>query len=252
MIVLFTDFGIHGPYVGQMKAVLHERAPTEPVVDLLCDAPAFDPRTSSYLLSSYSSVGAFPEGTVFLSIVDPGVGSDRDGLMVNADGNWYVGPDNGLFEIVMRRAENVTVWRIGLPTEEASDTFHGRDIFAPAAAGLASGQGPKQAGAGILIRNADVSHYPWPDDLSEIVYIDSYGNAVSGLRISVVNENQYIHMENSEDLSIPRAKTFSDVSPGSAFWYENSSGLIEIAVNGGRADKVLGLDIGTRIWLSGE
>lgn len=252
MIALFTDFGVHGPYTGQMKAVLHDKARNIPVIDLLNDAPAFDPRTSSYLLAAYSMIDAFPEGTVFLCVVDPGVGSNRDGVMINADKRWYVGPDNGLFEIVMRRAESVTVWRIDLSTEGASATFHGRDIFAPVVAGLAVGEGPKNAGAGVLIRNDDINRYPWPDDLGEILYIDSYGNAVSGMRASGVNRNDRVHMENKETPGISRAGTFSDVSPGAAFWYENSSGLVEIAVNGGRADDVLGLNVGTRIWLSKE
>lgn len=250
MIVLFTDFGIHGPYTGQMKAVLHGKAPGIPIVDLLGDAPVFDPRASSYLLAAYSMIDAFPLGTVFLCVVDPGVGGARDGLMINADGRWYVGPDNGLFEIVLRRSEAVTIWRIGLPTNEVSASFHGRDIFAPAAAGLAVGQGAKDAGDGSLLRSDSIVRYPWPDDLAEIIYLDSYGNAVSGIHSSGVDKNHRLHTENMENRTISRAHTFSDVSPNAVFWYENSSGLVEIAVNGGRADEVLGLRIGSRVWLS--
>jgi len=250
MIVLFTDFGIHGPYTGQMKAVLLGRAPDVPLVDLLCDAPAFDPRASSYLLAAYSMIDAFPPGTVFLCVVDPGVGSNRDGLMINADGRWYVGPDNGLFEIVMRRSDSVTAWRIGLPLDEASATFHGRDIFAPAAAGLAMGQGPKDAGVGSLMRRDAVTHFPWPDDLAEVVYVDSYGNVVTGIRAKGVISGSSLHIESMENRTISRAQTFSDVSPGHAFWYENSSGLIEVAVNGGHASDILDLHVGLRAWLS--
>lgn len=250
MIVLFTDFGMHGPYTGQMRAVLHSRAPDAAVVDLLCDAPAFDPRASSYLLAAYTMVEAFPSDTVFLCVVDPGVGSDRDGLMINADGHWYVGPNNGLFEIVMRRSEKVTVWRIDLPLDKVSATFHGRDIFAPVAANLSVGQGPKDAGGGSLMRSDEVVRFPWPNDLAEVVYVDSYGNVVTGIRAQGVVAGSKLHIEGMENRTISKAKTFSDVSPGHAFWYENSCGLVEIAVNGGHAGKVLGLHVGLHVWIS--
>jgi S-adenosyl-L-methionine hydrolase (adenosine-forming) len=103
MIVLFTDFGLEGPYTGQMKAVLHQMVPGMPVVDLFADAPFGDPKASSYLLAAYA--GWFPPKTIFLCVVDPGVGGERPALMVEADSRWYVGPGNGLFELIERRAE---------------------------------------------------------------------------------------------------------------------------------------------------
>ncbi|HTR13586.1 MAG TPA: SAM-dependent chlorinase/fluorinase, partial [Roseiarcus sp.] len=102
MIALFTDFGLAGPYTGQMKAVLYEMAPGVPVIDLFADAPAGNPRASAYLLAAYSAW--FPENTVFLCVVDPGVGGERPAIIVKADGRFFVGPGNGLFELVLRRA----------------------------------------------------------------------------------------------------------------------------------------------------
>jgi hypothetical protein len=102
MIVLFTDFGLHGPYTGQMKAALHQMAPAIPVIDLFADAPAGNPKASAYLLAAYA--GWFPAGTVFLCVVDPGVGGARPAIILEADARWYVGPGNGLFELVQRRA----------------------------------------------------------------------------------------------------------------------------------------------------
>lgn len=252
MIVLFTDFGIHGPYIGQMKAAVLAETPNAAIVDLLHDAPAFDPRLSSCLLSAYTSTGIFPAGCVFLCVVDPGVGSNRAGLMIKADDKWYVGPDNGLFEMVMRRASQVTVWRIELPLDGVSATFHGRDVFAPVAARLASGSGAKDAGGGSLLHSGDVVRFPWPDDLMEVIYVDSYGNLVTGIRSGEISPQSHIHIENVEKQMISKAQTFSDVSPGAAFWYENSSGLIEIAVNGGHAAERLEAHAGTRIWTSVE
>src|SRR5262245_57585346 len=102
MIVLVTDFGAAGPYTGQMKAVLCQAAPHVPVIELFADAPAGQPKPAAYLLAAYAAW--FPAGSVFLCVVDPGVGSDRRALVVESDGRFYVGPDNGLFELVLRRA----------------------------------------------------------------------------------------------------------------------------------------------------
>jgi S-adenosyl-l-methionine hydroxide adenosyltransferase len=97
MIALFTDFGLHGPYTGQMKAVLHQMAPGIAAIDLFADAPVGNPKASAYLLAVYA--GWFPAGTVFLCVVDPGVGGARPAIILEADGRWYVGPGNGLFEL---------------------------------------------------------------------------------------------------------------------------------------------------------
>ena len=102
MIVLFTDFGLDGPYTGQMKAVLAQMAPSIAVIDLFADAPVGNPKASAYLLAAYASW--FPAGTVFLCVVDPGVGGPRPAIIIQADGSWYVGPGNGLFDLVERRA----------------------------------------------------------------------------------------------------------------------------------------------------
>src|SRR5437660_11357155 len=110
MIVLFTDFGLAGPYTGQVNAVLHETAPGVPVVSLFADAPSGRPKASAYLLAAYAAW--FPPGTVFLCVVDPGVGSDRRAVVADADGRLYVGPDNGLFELVLRRAARARLWEI--------------------------------------------------------------------------------------------------------------------------------------------
>ena len=106
MIVLFTDFGVSGPYVGQMKAVLHQTAPGVPIVDLLHEAPAFDPRLSAYLLAAYAR--EFPTGSVFVCVVDPGVGSARRPVIARVGGRVYVGPDNGLLHAVIAHGEDAS------------------------------------------------------------------------------------------------------------------------------------------------
>ena len=238
MIVLFTDFGLCGPYTGQMKAVLHKVAPGIPAIDLFADAPVGNPKASAYLLAAYAEW--FAAGTVFLSVVDPGVGGTRPPIILEADGRWYVGPGNGLFELVERRATNNRNWNIDWKPERLSASFHGRDLFAPVAAMLARGEPPPGRPPG------DSAHRrpDWPDDLQEIVYIDHYGNAMSGLRAVVLPRDAKLA---TAGRLLQRAGTFSDRPPGTAFWYENSNGLAEIAVNQGRADRELGLTIGSRV-----
>ncbi len=238
MIVLFTDFGLHGPYTGQMKAVLHEKAPGISVVDLFADAPTNDPKLSAYLLAVYAAW--FPARTVFLCVVDPGVGGERPAMIVEADGRWYVGPGNGLFELVQRRAKEARSWDIDWKPEHLSASFHGRDLFAPVAAMLARGEPPP----GRPHKNGEGRQADWPDDLAEIVYIDHFGNAMTGLRAATLSPNARLAAAGQ---LLERARTFSDRPPGSAFWYENSNGLAEIAVNQGRADRDLGLVIGSQV-----
>src|SRR3954466_3930268 len=140
MIVLLTDFGLHGPYTGQMKAGLYQTAPGVPVIDLFADAPVGNPKAAAYLLPAYA--GWFPVGTIFLCVVDPGVGRARPAIVLEADGRWYVGPGNGLFELIQRRAGATRSWDIAWRPEHLSASFHGRDLFAPVAAMLARGDPP--------------------------------------------------------------------------------------------------------------
>src|SRR5260370_32997443 len=140
MIVPFTDFGLAGPYTGQVNAVLQERAPGVPVIQLFADAPPGQPKPAAYLLAAYAAW--FPPGTVLLCIIDPGVGSARRGLIAEAAGRLYVGPDNGLFELVLRRVASPRSWEITWRPPEVAASFHGRDLFAPVAARLARGEPP--------------------------------------------------------------------------------------------------------------
>jgi S-adenosyl-L-methionine hydrolase (adenosine-forming) len=241
MIVLFTDFGDAGPYTGQVEAVLRQTAPGIPVIRLFSDAPAAQPKPAAYLLAAYAAW--FPAGTVLLCVVDPGVGSDRRGLVVEADGRVYVGPDNGLFELVLRRAAQPRAGEITWRPQQMSATFHGRDLFAPVAARVARGEPI----TGVARMAAPGRQPDWPDDLGEIVYIDHYGNAISGLRGDGLAESKQLTVGAQ---AIAHADTFSRVPPGAAFWYVNSNGLVEIAVNAGRADQALGLAIGSRVTIA--
>src|SRR3989344_3756007 len=129
MIVLFTDFGLTDPYVGQLHAVFAREAPGVPVIDLFHSVPDFNIRAGAYLLPAYAR--DFPPGAIFVGVVDPGVGSARRPVMLKADNRWYVGPDNGLFEIVQRRAGECDCRVIRWQPPRLSARFPGRGLFAP-------------------------------------------------------------------------------------------------------------------------
>ncbi len=237
MIVLFTDYGLHGPYTGQIEAVLHEQACQEKVINLFANAPRYNAKASAYLLAAYSR--GFREGCIFFCVVDPGVGGKIDTpVILKIDGRWYVGPDNGLFDIVARRASELSCWEISWPSEKLSNSFHGRDVYAPVCAMLANAEQPPAG----KIKWKD--RHSWPDDLHEIVYIDHFGNCVTGIRAGRLKHNTVIELAG---VQIEAAKTFSDVPAGTAFWFENANGLLEIAVNQGSAAKQLALETGSEL-----
>ncbi len=239
MIVLLTDFGLEGPYIGQVAAVLHRQAPGVPVVNLFSDLPPFDIRAAAYLLPAYT--GRLPPGTVCLCVVDPGVGGARPACAVAAGGRWYVGPDEGLFTLLARQTGIHGCYRLPQALG-AAPSFHGRDVFAPVAARLAcNGRVAGDWEAAQLARRDD-----WPDDLPRVLYIDRFGNAVTGLRAGAVAASTVLRVNGRE---LPRAVTFSSVDAGQAFWYENANGLVEIAVNRARADVTLGVEVGTAVEL---
>ena len=239
MIALFTDFGVRGPYVGQLKAaLLKQQAADIPVLDLLHDAPVFDARASAHLLAALAT--DFPPDTVFLGVIDPGVGSvGRRPVVLRAAGQWFVGPDNGLFDIVARRSVTAPEWReIVWRPETLSHSFHGRDLFAPVAAMLARGELPESRPLDQPV-TLDTA-----DDLADIIYIDAFGNAMTGLRASGLPRDAQLQLG---EYRLRRADTFSDVPPGQAFWYENSLGLAEVAVNQGSAVDRLGIRLGQSV-----
>ena len=181
----------------------------------------------------------FPPQNIFLCVVDPEVGGARPPVIVEADGRWYVGPGNGPFELVQRRASETRSWTIDWRPERLSASFHGRDLFAPVAAMLACGEPPP----GHPRRDGADRRTDWREDLGAIIYVDHFGNAMTGLRAAMLREGARLA---AAGRVLESATTFSDRSTGAAFWDENSNGLAEIAANRGRADE-LGLAIGSPV-----
>ena len=237
-ILLFTDFGSNDLYVGQVEAVLERHAPGVRVIHLLHEVPPFNVRAAAHLLAALAR--DLPRGHVFLGVVDPGVGSGRGAVVLHADGRWYVGPDNGLFSVIAARASSISVWRITEHPAGTSPSFHGRDVFAPIAAAVATDDFPN----GDVAPAADLAVQFGGDDLAEVVYIDHFGNAFTGIRARDIPPVRWLVVKGRE---IPHARVFAEAAPGTTFWYENSSGLVEIAVNQGHAARELGLAVGTPI-----
>lgn len=235
MILLFTDYGAVDLYSGQLRAAIWSHEPGLEIVDLLHTAPNFDIKASAHLLAAL--VPQFQIACVCLAIVDPGVGSQRDAVVMLADEKWYVGPDNGLLSVVASRASKVELWRITWRPENLSRSFHGRDLFAPIAALIEKGTFPHGKLADTVRLQVELD----AGDLAEIIYIDHYGNAMTGLRAGAMGFGDKLHLGS---VSLPYAPVFSEGPSAQPFWYENSIGLIEIALNRGNASALLNIKVG--------
>ena len=239
MIVLYTDFGPDDLYVAQVKAALIETlSRPEPILDLTHAVPAFDVAAGAHLLAALQA--RFPRGTVFFAVVDPGVGTERAPVVVQADGKWYVGPDNGLISVTAARAEEVRTWRIVWRPSALSVSFHGRDLFAPVAAWLANGAPPDER----LETTPELGVRLPADDYPRVVYVDHYGNVLTGLRARSISESAALDVGQRR---IEHSRVFADSPRGAVFWYENSIGLVEIAANRASAAALLGVRVGDTV-----
>ncbi len=239
MIVLFTDYGLTGPYLGQVEIVLNDIVPHSRVVTLMADAPPHNPKASAYLLSALGR--NLPANSVVFSVVDPGVGSNNDKpIIIKAIDKWYVGPDNGLFDLVCRNSDDICTWEITWQPNNLSNTFHGRDLYAPVCAMLEMGENPP----GVEFKWQD--QHNWPNALDEIIYIDQFGNCMTGIPKGQLSNEAILEVSGN---LFKQAITFANVRQGQGFWYENSSGLVEIAVNQGSAAKLFGLEISDKVQL---
>ena len=245
LITLLTDFGTADHYVAEIKGVLLSQAPDVTLVDVTHAIGPGEIRSAAYILGR--TWHRFPPGTIHLAVVDPGVGSSRAALAFGARGHLFVGPDNGVFTPVLKDAE---VEMVVLPTPaSASPTFHGRDLFAPAAAALAVGVPLATLGdpfQGIPERLAYTApHYEGKTVVGEVIYIDRFGSLVTNLTTELVPNYATLEVE---DLDLgPVRQTFSDVTAGGLLAYVGSGGAIEIAVRNGSAARRLGVGVGGRV-----
>lgn len=241
IITLLTDFGTSDGYVAEMKGVLLTHAPEATLVDVTHDVAAHDVECGRLALARYWR--RFPPGTVHVAVVDPGVGGRRDALAVASEGRFLLGPDNGLLSPALL-AGGVRAVRLPVPSR-AAPTFHGRDVFAPAAARLALGASLDALGEAAT--DPVVRRTPEPRRLSDgsvegtVIAIDRFGNAITNLLTHGGGEIAV------SGRSLPLRRVYVDGAAGEALALVGSNGLIEIAVREGRADRVLGLARGERV-----
>jgi S-adenosylmethionine hydrolase len=234
-VFTFTDFGNTGPYLGQVEERLFHADPGIRVIHLVTDAPAFAPVEAGYLLAALA--GHTGPG-VFLAVIDPGVGGERQPVVVQSGDHWLVGPDNGLFAALISHDPAARLYSINYRPARMSATFHGRDLFAPVAGKLATGRFVA------LEPICRLSVNNCPEDLARIVYIDHYGNLMTGMRADKMNPGQQLLFAG---LRLDHAGCFGDVAPGMPFWYENSLGLVEISVNRGSARQRFSATVGMEV-----
>jgi S-adenosyl-L-methionine hydrolase (adenosine-forming) len=251
-IVLLTDFGTRDGYPGVMKGAIARIAPGVPVIDLSHEVPPQDVRSASFLLGE--SFRHFPDRTVHVAVVDPGVGSSRRGLALRSRGHFFVGPDNGLFTPVLDEAEVHSLDDPAYWLENVSNTFHGRDVFAPVAAHLASGV--PLAALGHPVGDSVRLEFSAPLEVEggwrgEVVYVDRFGNLVTNLTKQFVEDDvggSCVARLGGED-TWPVRRTYSDVPTGERCSVVGGFGRLELSVNQGNAASVSGAKVGDRVFL---
>ena len=250
VISFLTDFGLDDSYVGEMKARILGLAPSARLVDLTHAVPAGDVAAGAFLLSRAWS--AFPTGTVHLAVVDPGVGTERAALAVHAEGHWFVGPDNGLLSMAAGQPDHI--WRLepDLVAGEGalSATFHGRDLFAPAAARLCLGDEVAQFANPALSMNGLEPVVEVVEDrvIGEVLWVDHFGNAITAIdeaSVRAVGPELQIRVGSLRLHGLHR--TFGDVESLTPLAYIGSGGTLELAVRDGDLRERFGVDRGARV-----
>ena len=252
ILTLLTDFGLQDVYVGVMKGAIASINPDIHVIDLTHQIPAQNIAAARFcLLNAYAY---FPKNTVHVAVVDPGVGSKRRGVAIQYEGGWLVGADNGLFGGVLAQSPviaaveltNSNYWRVSNP----SNTFHGRDIFAPVGAHLANGVALAELGKAIdpdsLVKlPLSESIVKEREIIGCIQYIDHFGNLITNISADLVDSKSWSVIVKEQEISC--GKTYSDVAVGEMLALVGSHGWIEIAVRNGSAREKLQSDWGDTV-----
>jgi len=254
IITLLSDFGLKDAYVAEMKAVILSINPNASIVDITHEIEKFNVHMGAFILASATPY--FPEGTVHVAVVDPGVGTRRRPIIIQTKQGFYVGPDNGLL-VLPTRKEGVShvyhVTNIDYMRPKISTTFHGRDIFAPAAAYLSMGCSPSQFGP--EIKDYTVPEFVKPhrkkDELiGEVMYVDDFGNVVTNISSKDLEEletsvGDLLHVRvGRETFDVRFCSAYGEVPAKTPLVIVGSHDFLEISVNQGNASKTLNLKIG--------
>jgi len=253
IITLLTDFGLEDGYLGSVKGIILGICPAARMIDITHLVPAQDIRAGGFIL--HTVYRDFPAGAIHLAVVDPGVGTERCGLVIQTPNYFFVGPDNGLFSWVLknepaaeaRMLENGEFWR-----STVSSTFHGRDVFAPVAAHLAAGIPAALLGPPRIAHIAEWSTVSRHGSTlkGEVLHVDHFGNVITNLDRKTLNDlapnrRLVIHAEGRAIGGL--RSTYGSEPPGAALAIIGSHGFLEIAVNRGNAARVLNLRAGDTV-----
>jgi S-adenosylmethionine hydrolase len=254
IVTFTTDFGARDGYAGAMKGVVLSLAPGATLVDVTHGVPPQDVVAGAVALAQAAPL--FPPGTIHVAVVDPGVGGERADLLVEADGHFFVGPDNGVLSLATRAGRRI--FRIEAPAfrrEPVSPTFHGRDVFAPTAGRLAAGAAPSEVGPRVesmldLAAPAIARHAAGVE--GTVIHVDAFGNLITSLTAENVPVDATILVEGGNGFFHPvLGRTFSDVAAGALVAYWGSGGQLEIARRNGSAATYVGAERGTVVRVRG-
>jgi S-adenosylmethionine hydrolase len=252
IVTLTTDFGLRDPYVAAMKGVLRTGCAALQIDDLSHDLPPQDIAAASRFLAD--ALPWYPPGTLHLAVIDPGVGTARHPLALRAAGRFLLGPDNGIFGLILqhwpleeaRRIEHPAVLR-----SPVSPTFHGRDVFAPAAAALAAGLPFEMLGPPVSALTAlPLPHTESQPDGSirgQVVHVDHFGNCITNIPLPADSGSAEGTVWVGQDLCLHMHRTYGEVLPGAPLALRSSGGMLELAVREGSAAVVLGIQPGVAL-----
>lgn len=272
-IALLTDFGLRDSYVGVMKAVMRGIHPAAEFIDITHDIQPQQVREAAFVLMG--AYAYFPHGTVFVVVVDPGVGSERRPIAVETDSCYFVAPDNGVLSYVLQGVPIKRIAELANPDfrlRSVSQTFHGRDIFAPAAAHLSAGVSIEQFGPSLdTINMLPAPRLSIEDScmLGEVIHIDHFGNVITSVGTWVWQDDHMLHLKprfgiettervipaNAVEVKIRHqhvrgiSRTYSSAETGSLLALIGSSGFLELAVNQGSGAALLNAEIGDLVEL---
>ncbi|MFX0097624.1 MAG: S-adenosyl-l-methionine hydroxide adenosyltransferase family protein [Candidatus Hodarchaeota archaeon] len=260
IITLLTDFGTRDPYVAAMKGTILRICTDAKIVDISHEVPKFNIKHAAFLL--LQTIEYFPEGTIHVVVVDPGVGTSRRRIIIETKKSFFIGPDNGVLIPAAERegiSQIIEIKSTKYMLSEVSKTFEGRDVFAPVAAHLASGTPLESFGNPMK----NVVKHPFPSSevsksgiSGEVVHIDGFGNLITNinknhLRVKNIKFGEAITVSiNDRTHKIPFLRTYGDSSKGEYLAIIGSSGLLEISINQGNAANDLGVGVGVKIFVT--
>ncbi|MDQ3634998.1 MAG: SAM-dependent chlorinase/fluorinase [Acidobacteriota bacterium] len=254
IIALLTDFGIKDYFIGAMKGVILSIIKNAEIVDITHEIPPQNIRSASFVLSAcYKN---FPEKTIFTTVVDPGVGSNRRAILVETENYYFIAPDNGLLNFIFDNEKDFRVFELTVDkffNKPVSKTFHGRDIFSPAAAHLSNGVKPEEFGAEIKDFIFHKTESPKRLDENtieaEIIHADHFGNLITNLKKGDLPEKFTLEINGKK---IEKLQSFfAEAKAGELFMIFGSADFLEIAANQNSAKRILKAKVGQKIAVNG-